>query len=66
MKVKTIVETDDGAFEFSAELSPQQHAFLLEYAIRDLIRKGLMPFVTPETEAELASIAPNVDSNIVN
>lgn len=51
MKVKTVVENENGVFEFSAELSEQQHAFLLEYAIRDLIRKGLIPFMTSEEEA---------------
>lgn len=62
MKVKTIVEHQDGTFEFSAELTPEQHSFLLEYAIRDLVRKGLIPFVSAESESELAHVIPLSDS----
>ena len=44
MKVTAILEKPEGQFEFTAELSSEQHNFLLEYAIRDLISKGLLPF----------------------
>ena len=44
MKITTIVEKPEGAYEFTADLNALQHTFLLEYAIRDLITKGLMPF----------------------
>lgn len=63
MKVKTIVENNDGTFEFSAELTSQQHAFLLEYAIRDLVRKGLIPFLSTE-ETDLASIIPHNNDSL--
>jgi hypothetical protein len=56
MKVKSIVESPEGNFEFSAELSPQQHAFLIEYAIRDLVRKGLIPFISSEDEHQIAQV----------
>ncbi len=62
MKIKTVVENHDGTFEFSAELTPQQHAFLLEYAVRDLVRKGLIPFISADSEEELAPIIPLTDS----
>lgn len=61
MKIKTVVENEEGTFEFQAELSAQQHAFLLEYAIRDLIRKGLLPFLNVDNEADMAKIIPNPD-----
>lgn len=66
MKVKTVVETDEGAYEFQAQLSQQQHAFLIEYAIRDLIRKGLLPFLNIEDQDELAKIAPNPTEHNLN
>lgn len=62
MKIKSIVESPDGNFEFSAELTAQQHAFLIEYAVRDLIRKGLIPFISAEDEHELARVIPIIDS----
>jgi len=44
MKIKALIEKADGMYEFTADLSADQHQFLVEYAIRDLIMKGLMPF----------------------
>lgn len=61
MKVKTIVENAEGTFEFSAELTPPQHAFLIEYAIRDLVRKGLVPFISADNEDDLAKVIPVSD-----
>lgn len=60
LKIKTVIEGPDGNFEFSAELTPEQHAFLLEYAVRDLVRKGLVPFINAESDQDLSSIMPIV------
>lgn len=62
MKIKSIVENEGGVFEFQAELTEQQHAFLIEYAIRDLVRKGLVPFVSADNEADLARVVPVTDT----
>jgi hypothetical protein len=62
MKIKSIVESPDGNFEFSADLTPPQHAFLIEYAIRDLVRKGLIPFISAEDEHDLAKVIPVSDT----
>lgn len=64
MKIKAIVEKPEGTFEFNAELTPMQHQFLIEYAIRDLMTKGLIPFHTPEGkegEDELVVVSPIFD-----
>lgn len=61
MKIKSIVESPEGNYEFSAELTPQQHSFLIEYAVRDLVRKGLIPFISAEDEADLAKVIPVPD-----
>jgi len=47
MKVTTLIEKDGGMFQYTAELSPEQHMFLLEYAIRDLVQKGLLTIPMP-------------------
>ena len=41
MKIQTLVETADGTVEFSAVLTEEQHKFLIEYAIQDILRKGV-------------------------
>lgn len=52
MKIKTIIEQKDGNYEFNAELTKEQHAFLIEFAIRELIKAGLIPFAdTTNTNA---------------
>ena len=61
MKIKSIVENAEGTFEFSANLTPEQHAFLIEYAVRDLLRKGLLPFMSAENEADLVKVVPASD-----
>lgn len=61
MKIKSIVETENGDFEFSANLTPTQHAFLIEYAIRDLVRKGFIPFISAENESDLSQVIPISD-----
>ena len=59
MHITAIVEKEGGMFEFSAELSPQQHQFLLEYAIRDLVTRGLVPFdVVTDTDGSPVGIVP--------
>ena len=56
MKIKTVVEQPDGNYVFQAELSPEQHAFLIEFAVRELIKAGLIPFANAATESEATLI----------
>ncbi len=53
MKIKAVIENEDGSFEFSATITPMQHQFLIEYALQDLIRKGLF---IPEIKEDLVQI----------
>jgi hypothetical protein len=57
MKVKTVIEKEDGIYEFTAELQPDQHAFLIEYAVKDLMLRGLLPFTTASPD-NIATVAP--------
>lgn len=62
MKIQTIIEQPDGNYEFSAVLTSEQHSFLIEFAIKELIRVGLIPFANAQTELERASLIPAVKS----
>lgn len=42
MKIRAIYENDEGQHQLDAVLSPEQLKFLLEYALLELLRKGLM------------------------
>jgi len=42
MQIKTIVEKDGEGYEFTADLTPEQHAFLLEFAVKTLFQQGLL------------------------
>lgn len=56
MKIVSVVERPEGNFEFVANLTEMQQRFLLEYAIRDLITKGLIPFDAREIGGEVVGI----------
>lgn len=56
MKISTIIEQPDGNYEFTAVLTPDQHAFLIEFAVKELLRAGLIPFASAETQQQKASL----------
>jgi hypothetical protein len=43
MKVKFEQITDGGPVTFVGDISPEEVSFLVEYALTDLVRKGLVP-----------------------
>ena len=57
MKIKSIVEREDGIYEFQAELTPEQHQFLIDYAVKTLMVQGLLPFAQTNEEGDMAHIA---------
>ena len=56
MKIKTVVEQPDGTYVFEAVLTPEQHSFLIEFAVRELVRAGLVPFSNQASNATQQSI----------
>ena len=46
MLIKTIIERDDKSFEFTAVLNPDQHAYLINFAVSTLMARGVIPFDT--------------------
>jgi len=61
MKVKQVVETTEGNYEFQAELTKEQHAFLIEFAIKELLAAGLIPFANAATPLNKASLVRPVE-----
>ena len=62
MKVTTVIQKEDGNYTFSADLTDAQHAFLIEYALRDLLQRGLIPQILEEEgEDEQPLIVMNPD-----
>ena len=61
MKVKQVVETTEGNYEFQAELTKEQHAFLIEFAIKELLVAGLIPFANAATSLNKASLVRPVE-----
>jgi len=53
MNVNHVVELPDGAVEFKGNLSPKETAFLLEFAINNLLAIGALPFVKDDKQLEL-------------
>lgn len=56
MHIKQIVETTEGNYEFQAELTKEQHAFLIEFAIKELLAAGLIPFANAASQEQQASL----------
>ena len=66
MKVKAIINREDGTRELTAHLTEDQHKFLLEYAIADILSKGVMiPHVKDDvvTIVEMDTTEVKVQSN---
>lgn len=55
MKIKAIYENDDGQYEFNAVLDDKQHKFLIEFALLELLRKGLMLPVVNDDQVTLVN-----------
>ena len=53
MKIKAIYGNQDGQHEINAVLTEDQHKFLIEFALLELLRKGLMIPVVHNDEVTL-------------
>jgi hypothetical protein len=59
MKVKFEQVTEDGPVTFAGEITPEEVSFLVEYALVDLVRKGLIPDTVKELSQMEAVGRPN-------
>ena len=61
MKIKAIINREDGTRELVAHLTEDQHRFLMEYAIADILSKGVM---IPHVKDDVVTIV-EMDTNNV-
>lgn len=61
MKIKAIIQREDGTRELTADLTEDQHKFLIEYAIADILSKGVM---IPHVKDDVVTIV-EMDTNNV-
>lgn len=47
MRIKKIIETENGAVEIHADLTSEQVQFLLEVGLNVIMAKGVKPFISP-------------------
>lgn len=66
MKIKTLVERDGGVYEFTAELSELQHQFLIEWALKDLLKRGLIPFGSAQQKENISAFDMDAQEDLVN
>lgn len=55
MRVDFTHETASGPAHFIGDLSEDEVSFLLEYAITDLVRRGVMPFSVSKDPDSIAN-----------
>lgn len=55
MKLNTVIETDKGAVEFTANLTAEEVQFLLEYSINMLMANGALPFTLVDESSVVSS-----------
>ena len=50
MIIKNCVELDDGGYDFDFEVDKNEAAFLMDHAIKDLIRQGIIRVASEEEQ----------------
>jgi len=47
------MQNDDGSLDFDFHVDPKEAAFLMDYAIKELVRRGVFTVATEVAEQEL-------------
>lgn len=55
MKVDFSQETESGPVSFKGELNEDEVSFLIQYAVLDLVKKGLMPMAVSKDPDSVAN-----------
>ncbi len=50
MHIKTVFKTEQGAFDFEGELTPEEHALVVNVGLTTLFENGALPFSMGERE----------------
>jgi hypothetical protein len=63
LHIKTVLKNSEGDFEFEGELSPQEHALVIEVGLNTLFENGALPFNMIEKEEMAKFVGHYGDSN---
>jgi hypothetical protein len=50
LHIKTVFKNEQGAFDFEGELTPQEHALVVNVGLTTLFENGALPFSMMEKE----------------
>lgn len=53
MIIKNLVKNEDGSYDFDFSVSEEEAEFLMDHAIKDLIRAGIIKMNEPDAEFEI-------------
>ena len=53
MLIKNCVQNEDGSLDFDFHVDQEEAAFLMDYAIKDLVHYGIIAINTEDAEQEL-------------
>ena len=53
MIIRDCMQNDDGSLDFDLHVDPKEAAFLMDYAIKELVRRGVFTVATEVAEQEL-------------
>lgn len=53
MNISNCVQNDDGSLDFDFHVDANEAAFLMDYAIKDLIHNGIVQVMVQDTQQEL-------------
>lgn len=53
MLINNCVQNDDGSLDFDFHVEPNEAAFLMDYAIKDLVHHGVVQVLVQDTQQEL-------------
>jgi len=53
MIIRDCMQNDDGSLDFDFHVDPKEAAFLMDYAIKELVRRGVFTVATEVAEQEL-------------
>ena len=53
MIISNCVQNSDGSLDFDFHVDANEASFLMDYAIKELVRRGILNIATEEAEQEL-------------
>jgi hypothetical protein len=63
MKIRKVIETPEGNFEFSGELNGAELDLVIEAGVNYLLKEGVLPFKASTSPEDRADYAPQEGSS---